>query len=50
MVLNLEKLELGQVLLRILTDFSLYETSIKEKRVQYSTQEDVCFEGYFYFS
>ncbi len=40
--------ELTQVILKIFTDFSLYETSITDKRMQFCPQHDepmVCFEG-----
>ncbi|CAF0962504.1 unnamed protein product [Brachionus calyciflorus] len=42
--------ELSQVILKVFTDFSLYENSIGEKRLQYWTSENgsgVCFENNF---
>lgn len=44
------KLELAQVITKILTDFSLYESALSDKRAQFlpqSAESQVCFESGF---
>lgn len=39
--------ELSEILLKLFTDFSLYETAISDKRIQYNYEAGSCFENGF---